>query len=334
MPNYSLIRNRWLYAAMQSDPLTIATVDTGDYFSHTKVSLDPVVDLIKDNSITGSRQDPLGIPGRMSGTFSVDLNMRGSGTTLTAPSFDALLEATFGQAIATGVYALTDNIETFSLYNYRVDPAGGTALTQQIAMGATVTDTTFTIGSDIASMTCNGKAVFVLDTNDFSTYNTAEKGGLTSFPASPTLPTSILEVPVVGFTGSITTGSDTIVELKTATVKISTGNDIVTDTFGTFIGSGVQGNVRTIDVTLTLDDSDSTGIANLKKKAQSKAPFNIALTVGTIAGNTFAFALSQVQLGSYKFTDGSKGRVQLEFSASTAHGTTLAGLDALTLTCL
>lgn len=332
MPNYSLVRNRWLYAAIQSDPLTIATVTTSNYFSHTKASLDPVVDLIKDNSITGSRQDPLGIPGRMSGTFSIDLNMRGAGAGV-VPMFDPLLVATFGQAATSGVYTLTDNIETFSLYNYRVDPSGGTGLTQQIGMGCTVSDTTFTVGNDIATMTCNGKAVFVLDTNDFSTYTTAEKGGLSSFPASPTLPTSILSVPVVGFTGSITTGSDTIVELKTATIKISTGNDIVTDTFGTFIGSGTQGNVRTIDVTLTLDDSDSTGIANLKKKAQNKAAFNVAINVGTVAGNIFEFALVNVQLGSYKFTDGSKGRVQLEFSASTAHGSTLAGLDALTLTC-
>lgn len=335
MANHFLARQQWTYAAVQTDSQTLATVDTTNYFSCDKIALDLDKALIPDPSITGSRQAPKGVVGKATGTFSLDLEMRGAGTTLTAPQFDPLLEAIFGAPIDTGVYSLSDTIKTLSLYRYRLNDIGtATGPYGQIGVGATVTDATFTIGQNLASMAVNGKTVFTMDSTIFSTLTTAEKFGLSAFPAAPTAPTSLLLQPTVGFEGSIVCGSDTIADLNSMTIKVNTGNSIVNTTFGTTFGSGTQGNTRSIEVTMTIDDSDSTGVANLRKAANSKVPFNITATVGNVAGNIFEFALVNVQSGALKMTEASGGRMQIEIASSMAVGDTLAGLDALTLTCL
>lgn len=334
MANYSLNRLVRAYLANQSSISTIPTVTTTNNVLFSKLSLDADIGEIKDPSVTGSRQDLAGARGRMSGTWSIEAALRGSGTAGTAPAhLDVLLESIMGQANSTVAdtsctYALSDGISTFALYRYRRDQAGGTALTQQIGSTCGTTDATFTLGQDVAMLSCSGRCAFVLDSNNFASYISAWKGGLGSFPAEPTAPTAIPVQPVVGFTGSITADSNSVVELKTATIKISTGNQLVDDDYGNYIGSGWQGDTRSIEVGLTLDDSDSAAIVDLKQKAFTYTPINIDIVSGTVAGNIFTFNLKNVQMRNPKFSDGPKGRMRLDFSASMAHGTTLAGTDA------
>lgn len=329
------IRNTHLYAAVQSAHLTAATVATANYFTHSKVTMDRKTALIKDPSITGSLTEPLGILGKMTGDYSIDIPLRGSGTTLTAPPFDAILQSLFGSAISTGVYSMVDTPLPFSLYRYRLDDAGSADLTNQLGLGSIVTDATFVMGPDIAMLNVTGTSAFVLDNKTFSTYLTPWKGGLSSFPAEPTAPTSILEQPTIGFTGSMVVDSNTLITFKSANIKIATGKSQIDDTFGSYIGTGVYSNTRTVDITLELDEDNSSACNDLKTKAFGGLPINIAATIGTVAGNSFELALVGVQLDpGFKLTDGPKGNIRMSFASSIAHGSTLAGLDAVTLTCL
>jgi hypothetical protein len=337
MPNYSLNRNRRMYLHEQTTPLTVPTAVTADYCLFTKLTLDPISAAIKDPSITGSRGELKGVPGRKSGTWAIDGALHGSGAAGTAPQAHVLLKAALGHeasvAMTSTTYTLVDDITSFALFNYRTDPSGGTGLTQQIGMGCVVSDITFNVGQDVHSFAANGRCIYVIDSDNFATDDSTWLGGLMSFPAEPTAPTSLPQAVTVGFTGSITTDSNSIIELKTATIKLTTGNDIVDDTFSTYIGSGVQGNTRMIDVSLTLDDSDDSAIADLKTKARTFSPIDIVIQCGTITGSIFTYTLKQVQMVEPKFTDGPKGRVRVDFGASGAHGTTLAGLDAFKIVC-
>jgi hypothetical protein len=337
MPNYSLNRLQRAYLGIQTDIATIPTVVTANNVLFSKLSLDASAAAIKDPAVTGSRQSLESQRGRMTGAWSIDTVLRGSGAAGTAPPhLDVLLQSVFGHAntavaSTSNTYNMTDDIINFALFRYRHDQAGGVALTNHIGSLCGTTDATFTMGADLAQATFNGSAAFVLDSDNFASYVSAWKGGLSSFPAEPTAPTAIPTLPVIGFTGSITTDSDSVVELKTATIKVSTGNTLVDDSYGQFIGSGWQGDERTIELSLTLDDSDSAAIIDLKQKAFSFTPIDIVIVSGTVAGNIFTFTLKQVQMQNVKFSEGPKGRMRVDFSASMAHGTTLAGLDAFKL---
>lgn len=338
-PNYSLNRLRRLYIAPQTDPMTLPTVTgTSNYCLFTKLNIEGVQGVINRPDITGSRGTLPGIAGKHTGTWSVGMSLAGAGAAGVDPDCDPLLQATFGAvptivASTSVTYALSDNIITAALFHYRHTQVGGTTLTNQISMGSVVDTATFTMGADIATVDFSGKSIFVLDSDNFASYTGAlaiGKGGLGSFPAEPSTPT-YHGLPVIGFTGSLTMDTQTVVELKSATVKISTGNQIVDDSFGYWMGSGVQGDMRQIDVSLTLDDSDSAAIIDLKQKAFSFAPITVTLVCGTVAGNTWTFNLSNIQMVNPKFSEGSKGRMRVDFGASIAHGSTLAGLDALSL---
>ncbi|HXS93183.1 MAG TPA: hypothetical protein VN736_01190 [Candidatus Limnocylindrales bacterium] len=339
MSNYALNRLRRLYMAAQTDPLTLpSSITNTNYCLFSSLDIVGEQQVIRRPDITGSRQDLIGLPGRHTGTWSVSMSLAGSGSAGTAPDCDPLLQAIFGAAntavaSTSNTYSLSDNIITCALYHYRHAQNGTTALTQQISMGSTVTQATFSLGSDIATLSANGRSIFVLDSDNWSAYTgvfSGAKGGLSAFPSEPSSPV-FHGVPVVGFTGSLTTDSNSVAELKSMTIKVTTGNQIVDDTFGQYFGSGVQGDFRTIDVSLTLDDSDSAAMLDLKQKAFSFAPINIVAVCGTTAGNTWTFNLNQVQMVNPKFSPGPKGRMRLDFNASVAHGTTLSGLDAFSL---
>src|SRR5207244_1430504 len=121
---------------------------------------------------------------------------------------------TFGQVAATVAstsvtYNLSDSPLSFALYHFRTP----STVTQRIGMGAIVKDATFTLGPDIATLSANGECIWVIDSDNFASLTTAEKGGLTAFPTEPASPVAHGNA-VIGFTGAITMDGQTIADLK------------------------------------------------------------------------------------------------------------------------
>jgi hypothetical protein len=126
-------------------------------------------------------------------------------------------------------------------------------------------------------------------------------------------------------------GGTTIVNLKNASVKISTGSALVTDTFNKFCADGVEADERNISISFTLDDADDAGTKALKAAAYTKAGMDMSIQSGLIAGNKWLLGLKGIQLASPTFDDGQR-RFRLNFGDSEAHGTTISSLDEVTLT--
>jgi hypothetical protein len=233
----------------------------------------------------------------------------------------------FGQAATGSTYSLSDNIVSGNLWSYRRP----STIEQRVALGAVLNNFQFNLGQDIAEWSCDGECMYVLGSTHFAAADTVEKGGLGSFPAEPGSPTTNYGGVIAGFTGAITIDSQTLALIRTATIKGSTGNQLIRDVFGTYYPVATQGDRRNFTFSFNTYDEDSTGLATLKDVADSKTPVSATVQVGTVAGNIFTFTLHGIQLESPTYDD-SQLAYTVDFGDSRVAGTTLTSLDELSLT--
>jgi hypothetical protein len=330
--NFAQKNKQRAYLVQQADPLVVtntagaATVANADACVFTKCTLNGLSAQIVRPDITGSRVSLASVKGRQSGNWSIDMSLAGSGTAGTVPDCDAILVSTFGQAAtvvsSTSVtYNLSDSIPSFSLFHFRKP----STVLQRIGAGCVVKETTFSLGPDIATLSSNGECISIIDSYNFTNIPTAGKCGLTSFPTEPSSPTTLGNA-VIGFTGAITMDSQTIATLKSATIKIASGNQIIADTFNSFYGTGVIGDIRTVSVSFVIDDSDDAATADLYAKAFSQAAIDMTIQVGLVAGNIWTWTLKNVQLAQPSLEDGQL-LFRANFGDSVAHGTSPTALD-------
>lgn len=226
------------------------------------------------------------------------------------------------------IYSLSDDILTFVDWSFRT-PA---SLEQRVSFGNTVETTQFNLGDNApAEWEASGASIFVLDSKHFATATVEEKGGLTSFPSEPASPVSNGDA-AEAFTGRVVIDGNTIVGIRRAQLTVGPANEIITDTFGSRYGDGVQGDVRNIAITFSLYDDDTAAVDAMKEASLTKAPLRWVMQVGTQPGNTWVFDMQGVQLGRRALTDDDL-RYSIDFDESRAHGT-VSGLNELKLTII
>src|SRR4051794_19341764 len=147
MANYSFNRNQRIYLLPETTfgvcPNTTGTASFagGDCALVVKASFKPNVDLIDPQSKTGTRTNDAGTAGRRSGKWTIEVELRTSGTAGTVPDVDVLWAAAFGSSAVTVAstsvtYSLSDSIKSFSVLNARTP----SAVLQQVAIGCVVTE--------------------------------------------------------------------------------------------------------------------------------------------------------------------------------------------------
>ena len=333
---YAFSRNERVYLQKETAFGTIpntggtASVSGSNACRHVKTSLVPDVALLVRPDKTGSRTQTVGVAGRKLGKWSLDMSLAANGAAGVVPDCDPLLVALFGAdaTISTGVsvsYALADVVKSLCLWRFRT-PA---AVMQQMALGAVVSDATFNLGQDIASWTMNGEALWVLDSVNFATTDATGKGGLTSFPTEPSSPVTNGGI-IAGFTGVATFDSNVLANIRSATLKISTGNAIVKDTFGSYYGTTPEGDMRKVTLAFDIYDDSGTGTSNLYQKAITKSAINITLQIGTVAGSIWTWTIKGVQLDVPNLSDGQR-RWSASFAESQASGSSLTAMDEVAL---
>ncbi|CAB4130900.1 hypothetical protein UFOVP130_43 [uncultured Caudovirales phage] len=333
---FSFSRNERIYLQVESVFGTIpnstgtATVAGSNCCRHVKAMLKPDVALLKRPDKTGTRTRPPGVAGRKTGSWSMDLSLAGNGTAGVVPDIDPVLQALFGNAatISAGVsatYSLSDAVKSFVLWSFRTP----STVMQRAAAGCVVKEATFKLGQDIASLSMSGTCQWVPDSIVFSGTDTAGKCGLTTFPAEPGSPVTNGNI-IAGFTGVATFDGNVLANIRSATVKIATGNDINRDVFGTFYGDAAEGDARDVTVSFDLFDSDAAGTTNLYTKAISKSGINIVLQIGTVAGNIWTLTIKGVQLAVPSMDDGQR-RWVASFGDGGATGSTGTALDEVSL---
>lgn len=297
---------------------------------HIKASLTPDVALLVRQDKTGSRTPTAGVAGRKSGRWSVEMSLAANGAAGVVPDCDPILEALFGQAatISAGVsvtYNLADAIKSFTLWRFRT-PA---AVMQQAAFGCVVNEAVFNLGQDIATCQFSGESVWVPDSVNFATTDTAGKGGLTAFPAEPGSPVTNGGI-IAGFTGQATFDGNVLANIRSSTLRIVTGNAIVRDTFGKYYGDSAEGDLRNVALSFSLYDDDQSGTTNLYQKAVSKTPIDVTIQIGTVAANKWTFSLKGIQLAVPNLDDGQR-RWSATFGDSQASGSSITALDEVSL---
>jgi len=222
-------------------------------------------------------------------------------------------------------YAISDAILSFCLWAFRT-PA---ALQQRVGFGCVAQEATFNLGQDVATWTANGEGLWVLDSDNFSSADSTQKGGLTTFPVEPASPVTNGGI-IAGFTGRAVLDGKTLANIKNATLRIQTGNVTVKDSFGSYYPDSAEGDERNVTVDFTVDDQDDTATKNLYTKALDKTAIEIILNIGTVVGSVFVFYLKGVQLPVGTLDDGQR-RFQRSYSGAKAHGSSLTSLDEVAL---
>jgi hypothetical protein len=335
--SYAFSRNERIYLQKETVFGTIpntggtATLSGSNACRHIKASLTPEVALLVRPDKTGARTATAGVAGRKIGRWSVEMSLAANGAPGVVPDCDPLLVALFGAdaTINTGVsvsYALADVVKSFCLWRFRTP----SSVMQQVAFGAVVNEATFNLGQDIASWSASGECMWVLDSVNFSGTDATGKGGLTAFPSEPASPVTNGGI-IAGFTGQATFDSNVLANIRTATLKITTGNAIVKDTFGSYYGTTPEGDMRAVALSFGIYDDDASGTTNLYQKAITKTPINVTLQIGTVTGNKWTFTVKGVQLAVPSLDDGQR-RWSASFGDSQASGSSITALDEVALT--
>lgn len=226
-------------------------------------------------------------------------------------------------------YAMTDFIPSLVAYSF-LQPAGAE---QRAGFGLVVQEATFNLGQDVADWQAQGEGKWVLDSHNFSGADSEQKGGLTSFPAEPAGTLLSDGGIVAGFTGRAVLNGATIANIRTATLKVNTGNAIVKDTFGSYYPDSAEGDERNVSLSFSLHHADDASTKALYAAALSKAALEMILQVGTVAGNIWIFHLKGVQLNVPALDDGQRRYVR-SYSDCRATGTSPTALDELRLTVI
>jgi hypothetical protein len=271
--------------------------------------------------------------GRINGSFSITMDLAGGDVVGGPPDANNFISSCFGKAGAptptvsptSFVYALDDT--TYMIDAWDFAPTG---FQQIAALASVVTDLEIAWGDNFGVLTINGVSAVIMDDNFLTSgATTAMKMGLSSYPTVPTTPVTHGGA-AVGFTGQMTVDSNIMAEVKTGNMRWRSGRQLIQDSFGTYVATGVEAANRTATISFLTDDSDTTALKNVMLKAKTKAAVNTVMTVGTIAGNTWTGNFNNMLFNSPARQDG-QIRFQQQFPESLAYESAVGAKDESTL---
>lgn len=321
MSNFSISRNERLYLTKEVTYGQAVAPSNSNYCRAIKSPMSNTRALLNRRDKTGTRSVLKGTAGRAFGKWSTEMSLVTSGQVGVLPDAHVLFDMLFGQAPSGLAWTLSDNIISGNLWSYRTP----STLDQRVCIGAILQNATFTLGADIAEWTADGEGLYVLGSNFYSAADTIQKGGLGSFPAEPGAPTSAGDI-IAGFTGAITIDGVTLADIRTATIKVVTGNQLVKDTFGSYYPNLAEGDERSVTLGFNLYDNDSVGHETLKEAADSKTAVDATIQIGTVANNIITFTVKGIQLENPVLDDNQR-RFVATYGDSRAHASLISLKD-------
>jgi hypothetical protein len=277
----------------------VATVTASNAVRISALDTNPSQALAPRDIKTGNLTPLVQIPSRPTGAWTMSTELYGNGVAGTKPDLDPFLAAAFGKAatISAGVsvtYSLADNLTatpspSLSIFNFR-DPA---TTIQQIAAGAAVKTMSLAFNNNgVQKVSFSGPAKYVVESHRFSGEPTANKCGLTAFPARPSSPV-YNGSPVLGWNGSVSIGGNSWPTLRSANLSVDFARELQMDVFGAGLAVAIMQGQRSWPVDLTIYADDSANfqalIAALTTTVQS-----VVIVVGNVAGNTHTFNLNNI----------------------------------------
>lgn len=288
---------------------------------------------------TGLRSRMMGKRGRQGGTFTLNKPVIPSGAAGTAPDDDQIFQSIFGAtativAATSATYNLTDALKYLFLPMYNKTP-GASSPTNSYLLGAIPQSVKFTGGQNFLDAELSGICTGVGTTDNFASYTGADavlKGGLTTYPAEPTVAVNGDVVQGFGFGASFSVGGSALAEVRgTCEIQMNMGVDPYADSIGDAYIVGYTGGLRQIGLSqITCIDSDGSVLKALKQAAWSKAGQTVTIVFGNVAGSIITFTLRNVQIGNDSWEE-SGSQLNIRFGDSPAHASSTTVTDEMTL---
>lgn len=341
-PNFSSSRDFTLYTDIQTTDIRTVNNASGTWTntnakkqrfdSLTMSPTTPTVDAV--NYKTGSPSPLLGSLGRVNTSLSIDMPLIPSGAAGTVPDCDHILQSVTGVAptivASTSVtYNLSSGQKYLTILSY--DKSSGlSAPTNLYGFGFIPASWKIDYNGTELKMSISGNPVCTADSDNFSTNYTgnyaAAKGALTTFPAEPSgLTTNGQLIPA--FAGVATFDSIVASDLvSTFTIQGNLGIEPIADAYGDPFIIGTVRGLRTFSGNFTFQNSDSTSLKNLKKRAFTKVPITITVVLGTVAGQVITATLNNVQMAPQNWSENG-AKVNVAFDNNMCHETTAGSQD-------
>jgi hypothetical protein len=282
------------------------------------------------NDKTGTLSRVPGITGLRSASVSVEMDLAANGSPGVKPDCDPFFQSLFGQAptvvgTTSVTYNLTDAFIPITIGHFRTP----STVQQQIAWGVAMSEADWGFNDGVVSkLKMSGTGVYVPDSLTFATLDAGAKGSqLIAAFTEPSTPVTNGGV-VTSFSGSLTMNSNAVATVKSGTL---TFRRPVTPqySFGSQYVAGYGLGMRDIALKFDLWDDDGAAMTDLLTHGVEDNVFGAVLVLGNVAGNTWTFTLTGLQVTPPSLEDGSGDRWVAQFgnmNATTASLTTTAEL--------
>jgi hypothetical protein len=213
----------------------------------------------------------------------------------------------------TASYNPAETLPSFSLFDYW-DPS--TAV-QRVLTGAAVDSMSLKLNGDFHEFEFKGQAQDIVDSTSFA----ANQGGLSTFPAEPTV-AAYSYSPVPGNLGQVWLGviPNQFLTVSAASVEIKNNVDMRANEFGSTLPQGIAPGPREVSITLELFGQDDTATASLYQAARQQVPMGVMFQLGQVGGQLLGVYLKSVVPVVPEFDD-SETRLKWKFTETRAQGT-------------
>lgn len=221
---------------------------------------------------------------------------------------------TAGAAIGTTItYVLAEDLGSVSIFDYW-DPSDAV---MRIVDGAAMNTMTVKVNGDYQEFDFAGPARDLIDSASF----TAGQGGLSSFPAEPTVGSFDYTI-VPGHLGEVWMGTTPAQFLTLTAAQLTLDNDVDLRVmeFGSDYARCIAAGTRSVKLNFELFEMADAQTAGLYQAARSRTPISVMFQLGEQATQLFGAYMPQMVPAVPEYDDG-QTRLQWKFENSRAQGT-------------
>jgi hypothetical protein len=214
---------------------------------------------------------------------------------------------------ATITYVLADDLPSLSAFDYW-NPSDAV---QRIVEGGAVNTMTVKVNGDYQEFDFAGPSRDLVDSASF----VSGQGGLTSFPAEPTLATFDYTI-VPGHLGEAWLGVTPaqFLTITAATLTLDNAVDLRVKEFGSDYAACIAAGVRTVKLNFELFEMADAQTAGLYQAARTRTPISVMFQLGEQATQLFGAYMPAMVPQVPEFED-NETRLQWKFSNDRAQGT-------------
>lgn len=321
------------YSGLFPNTAGTSTLAATDIIPVTSFRVNSNAGLIDSSAKVNGLGRAKGFAGRRDASWEATFPLQPSGAAGTVPNLDQIFQALVGATptVSAGVsvgYAFPSSGAPSQLSFFRYRTAGSNVF-QRAIRGALVN--TFSVKSGDGELICTvgGPCSGEIDSVNFASYDTGDKGGLTSFPAEPASPVSVGS-SIADFLGAgavVNSVSTHPVESFGLNMSMNRG---LRPRFGERAGTIPTAQLRDVNFDLGLYEENTAAMAALRLLWYQSTGVPVTFEWGTVAGYKMKITMPNCVLPS-ETEDEIDGQTILRWSGAKAFTSVLGANDEVSI---